>query len=240
MPTPPAGVLTDKVIVVTGAASGIGAATANACLAAGAHVIGVDVAAGAGVTIVGDITDPGLVRRLADHVEHGPGRVDCLVNNAGINGRAALTELDRDGWDRVLNINVRAGVEIVQALLPFLGSGAAVVGVSSIRARLGFAGNVAYQASKGAIESVTRALAVELAPRGIRVNAVAPGAIRTELSSPALADPDTLAALAARIPLGRVGGAGEVANAIIFLASDAASYITGQVLAVDGGYLVQG
>src|SRR3954452_21291474 len=163
-----------RVVVVTGAASGIGRATAAAFTGAGAHVVGVDLTDGPGVTIAGDIVDPDTVGRLARHVAQGPGRVDCLVNNAGINGRAALEDMDRDGWDRVLDVNVRAGVEILRALLPYLPPGSAVVGVSSIRARLGFADNVAYQASKGAVESLTRALAVELAPRGIRVNAVAP------------------------------------------------------------------
>ncbi|MDQ7910090.1 SDR family oxidoreductase [Phytohabitans sp. ZYX-F-186] len=240
MPYPFAGSLAGKVVVVTGAASGIGAAVAAAGAESGARVIGVDTRAHPLVSVVGDITDRATVDQLTSHVAGGPGRVDYFVSNAGIDPRAALGDLDHALWSRVMDVNVWAGVEILRALLPYLGPGASVVTVSSIRARLGFTGDAAYHASKGAIESLTRALAVELAPLEIRVNAVAPGAIRTSMNAASLDMPEVAGRLADRIPQRRVGQPEEVAAAILFLASDAASYITGTVLPVDGGYLIQG
>jgi NAD(P)-dependent dehydrogenase (short-subunit alcohol dehydrogenase family) len=240
MPYPPAGSLAGKVVVVTGAANGIGAAVASAAVDSGAHVIGIDLIDHPLVEVVGDITEPATLDRLIRAIDAGPGRVDCLISNAGINARADLADLDHALWNRIMDVNVWAGVQILRGVLPHLGPGAAIVNVSSIRARVGFAGDAAYHASKAAIESLTRALAVELAPRAIRVNAVAPGAIQTRLTASVLDQPDALAQLTERIPLRRMGWPEEVAAAILFLASDAASYITGTVLTVDGGYVIQG
>jgi NAD(P)-dependent dehydrogenase (short-subunit alcohol dehydrogenase family) len=227
-------------VVVTGAANGIGAAVATAADAAGARVIGVDKAEHPLVSVVGDVTAPATADRLVRTIDAGPGRVDCVVNNAGINERADLADLDYALWNRVMDVNAWAGLQILRAVLPHLGPGSAIVNVSSIRARVGFAGDAAYHASKAAIESLTRALAVELAPRAIRVNAVAPGTIQTRLTSSVLDQPEALTQLIERIPLRRMGRPEEVAAAILFLASDAASYITGTVLTVDGGHVVQG
>lgn len=232
----------EPVVVVTGAAGGIGTAIVAELLAAGTRVVGVDreTVELAGVTAVkADLTDP-----------HGPeavvaavtayGRLDGLVNNAAISRRAPLGELADETLAAVLDTNLSAALRLTRALLPFLGAGAAVVNVSSIRAGRGFAGDTAYIASKGGLEAATRALAVELAPRGVRVNAVAPGAIETDLNRAVLADPGHRQRVLGRIPLGRIGRPGDVAPAVSFLLGEQARWITGAVLTVDGGQTALG
>lgn len=230
-----------RTALVTGAARGIGAAIVTQLVADGLRVVALDRDWPTGSPEFR--ADPAVTRCRVDvsdlsalqEVVAGLERLDVLVNNAGISRRAALEDLDETTWDAVHTINLRAPVALTREVLPLLGRGACVVNVSSLRATRGFAGDAAYIAAKGGLDAVTRALAVELGPRGVRVNAVAPGAIETELNAEILADPDHRQRVMSRIPLGRLGLAAEVAAATSFLASPAAAFVTGAVLAVDGG-----
>lgn len=179
-----------------------------------------------------DVTDSDAVAGIAASLS----RVDCLVNNAAINRRALLSDLDDDLWRTVQEVNLAAPVRIIRQFLPILATpGASVVNVSSIRARRGFAADSAYIAAKGGIEAVTRALAVELGPSGIRVNAVAPGAIETDINAEVLADPAHRERVLNGVPLRRLGRPDDVAAAVLYLAGDGAAFVTGTVLTVDGG-----
>lgn len=238
------GALTGKVIVVTGAARGIGHAIAAACHAAGATVIAANRGAGAAKepwqTSVTDVTDAHAVAELVRRVVLEHGGIDCLVNNAGISRPASLGDLDEDTWRSVHDVNLKAPVMLASAALDALRDGASIVNVSSIRGQRGFPGDVAYLATKGGLDAVTRGLAVELGPRGIRVNTVAPGAIETDMNASALSDDATRARVVGKIPLGRLGRPEEVAAAVVFLASSAANFITGAVIVVDGGQIAVG
>ena len=224
-----------SVVVVTGAASGIGRAVVAALLAAEADVIAVDrTRADLGSAFLElDVTDESTGRLILEALGDRPLRV--LVNCAGVSRRGGVADLPDATLEFVLTTNLIAPIRLVRDLLPAMNPGASVVNVSSVRAVRGFAGDVAYTAAKGGLDAVTRALAVELADAGIRVNGVAPGAIRTTMNESVLSDPRFARELDSSIPMGRVGSPEEVAEVIVFLASDAASYITGVVLPVDGG-----
>lgn len=236
------GPLAHRVVVVTGAARGIGAALAAGCHAAGATVVAVDrhwspTADVAWRTENLDVTDGPAVAALVRDL----GTVDCLVNNAGINRRAALPEQTDELWREVHEVNLAAPVRLIRAFLPVLRApGGSVVNVSSIRARRGFADDSAYIAAKGGLDAATRALAVELGPAGIRVNAVAPGAIETDLNRDILADPAHRDRVLRRIPLGRLGRPDDIAAAVVYLAGDGAAFVTGTVLTIDGGQTALG
>lgn len=240
----PARTLHGRLVLITGAARGIGAAIALACHQAGATVVAVDRDASDHAatwdTRVVDVTDVAAVDRLIAEIAAGHGTLDCLVNNAAISRKGGLDQLDDAAWDAVHAVNLKAPVQLVRAALPVLRAGSSIVNVSSIRARRGFAGDVAYLAAKGGLDSVTRGLAVELAPRGIRVNSVAPGAIETPMNTASLSDDAHKERVVARIPLGRLGSPADVAAAVVFLAGPSAGFITGAVLAVDGGQSASG
>lgn len=230
------------IVVITGAAGGIGTAIVAQLLAAGTRVVGVDRESvdAPGVTAVkADLTDAGGLEAVVTAVA-AYGRLDGLVNNAAISRRATIADLDDDTLAAVLDANLSAALRLTRALLPYLTEPAAIVNVSSIRATRGFAGDTAYIASKGGLEAATRALAVELGPRGIRVNAVAPGAVETDLNRAVLADPGHRQRVLDRIPLGRLGTPGDIAPAVSFLLSEQARWITGVVLTVDGGQTALG
>ncbi|MEI5682627.1 glucose 1-dehydrogenase [Mesorhizobium sp. CCNWLW179-1] len=237
-------------ILVTGAAQGNGRAVAMGMAAAGAEVIFADLngegaasaarECGAGASAVAlDIADRGACRRVAKEVEAEHGPIDCLVNNAGILFRGPLDAENADSnWDRTLAVNVTGTYNVVQAFVGQLkGRKGSIINVGSIQSFVATPNSAAYTASKGAILMFTKALAAELAPSEIRVNGIAPGAMRTPMTEVMFANESSLKGLLHHIPLKRVGEPEDLAGAAIFLASSLASYITGVMLPVDGGYL---
>lgn len=239
-----------RVAVVTGGSNGIGRAITEALTGAGARVVICDLAdsgyfAGSQdvVTVTGDVAERGLADRvIADAVTRW-GRVDILVNDAASYPDGTLLEMLPDAWDRVFRVNVTGAFMMMQAFARHhasqaSGPGAAVVNISTGSARNPRPGGAAYSASKAAVETMSKVFAMELGPHGIRVNVVAPGYIDVREWSDAYPDraPDDLrAALVRSIPLGRAGDPRDIAEAVLFLTSDAAANITGTVLEVDGG-----
>jgi NAD(P)-dependent dehydrogenase (short-subunit alcohol dehydrogenase family) len=243
----------EQVVVVTGAGTGIGRATARAFAGGGATVFAVGrrpgplhgTADGDGriMPLVADVTGAGEPERIVRAVVDRAGRLDVLVNNAGIAVSGALGALDEAAVGRVLATNLVAPVLLAGAALPLLvASGGVIVNVSTAVGARGWAGNGVYAASKAALDSLTRSWAVELAPRGVRVVAVAPGAIDTPIGEHRGMGPEQRAALRKwqleHTPLGRIGEPAEVARVITALAGAAASFVTGVVLPVDGGAVV--
>lgn len=240
-----------RVVVVTGGASGIGRGVAEGFLAAGDRVVLADVDARAahdagreiGAEHVElDIADPASVEAAAALVADRFGPVDVLVNNAGLaGGGGPLTGLDVEVFDRCLRVNFRGTFLMTRAVgahMAAAGTRGAIVNISSIGARQPTPGLGHYEATKAAVDALTRSAALELAPHGIRVNAVAPGPVLTPMTAGFAADSAARAAWEARIPLGRIAAVGDVVPAVVFLASPAAGHITGVCLAVDGGQLL--
>ena len=228
----------DRVIVVTGAAGGQGAAEAAALRDEGAIVVATDIQAFAGEERERihrrhlDVTSPADWETLAAWVKDRFGRVDGLINNAGIPSRARLGEVVLEEWNRALAINLTGPMLGIQALSPLMGAGASIVNVGSV-AGLTAHSTAAYTASKWGLRGLTRVAAMELGPRGIRVNAVHPGYIETPMT--ATAPPAFKGANEALTPLGRVGSAEEVAALMVFLMSDECRFLSGAEIPVDGG-----
>jgi NAD(P)-dependent dehydrogenase (short-subunit alcohol dehydrogenase family) len=236
-----------KIALVTGGVSGIGAATSLAFKRAGAQVIACGlteeeiVAARANPEFKGmdirklDVTDPAAVQALVS----GLSKLDFVVNSAGLVRRDA--EHDPAVFDHVMNVNLSGGMRVSTAARPLLKeSKGAIVFIGSIMSFFGGPKQPAYSASKGAVRNLTMSLAAAYAADGIRVNAVAPGWILTNLSAGARNDPARAAMINARIPMGRWAEPAEIADPIMFLCSDAARYMTGTVMIVDGGYCSMG
>jgi NAD(P)-dependent dehydrogenase (short-subunit alcohol dehydrogenase family) len=232
--------LAGEVAVVTGAAHGIGAAIADALEAAGARVARTDLT---GTDLELDVTDPGSVDRALAEAAGRFGELSILVNNAGINRIGPSESLPEERWQEVVDVNLTGTFRCSRAAgTRMLAAGrGSIVNVASISAFVGMPGRAAYCATKAAIVALTRVLAVEWAARGVRVNAVAPGYVGTPMIEQAIAE-GLLAGdeLAGRTPLGRVAAPAEIADAVVYLASPAARYVTGQTLVVDGGYLAYG
>lgn len=233
------------VAVVTGAASGIGEATAARLAGRGASVAGLDVEPKAGTNSVfgrrADVSDQESVDAAVEAVVREFGGIDILVNNAGIGAVGTVEDNDDDEWHRVFDVNVVGMVRMAKAALPHLrrSKSGAVVNVSSVAATVGLPERACYGASKGAVLSLTLAMAADLLGDGVRVNCVCPGTIDTPWVGRLLQtapDPQRRRAeLAARQPLGRLGSPDEVADAILYLATPSASFVTGTALTVDGG-----
>lgn len=236
-----------KVVLVTGGSRGIGRACAVAFGKAGARVIltyaGNDAAAEEAVRLTGeraravkfDVSDTAACAACVEEVVQKHGRLDVLVNNAGVAVDGLLVRVKDEDWDRQLDTNLKGAFALCRAAArPMMKQrSGAICNLVSVVGEMGNAGQAAYAASKAGLVGLTKALAHELASRNIRVNAVSPGFIETDMTSKVSADMRTR--LLTAIPLGRLGTAEEVAACVLFLASDAASYITGEVLKVNGG-----
>jgi NAD(P)-dependent dehydrogenase (short-subunit alcohol dehydrogenase family) len=243
------GVLDGRTAIVTGASRGIGAAVARALDAAGARVALVarsadqltDVATGLAndpVVIPADLgTAEGAPAAARTALDAFGGRLDVLVNNAGIAVRKDSEDLQLDEMDRLWNVNVRSALLLTAAILPAMlaRQSGSIVSISSISGVRGAPRRALYAATKAALDGMTRALAMEYGPRGIRANSVAPGVVETDLWRENLAKPGVTEAVLDVIPTRRVSTPEEVADAVVFLASDASRAITGEVISADGG-----
>jgi 3-oxoacyl-[acyl-carrier protein] reductase len=251
--------LRGKVAIVTGCGRGIGRAIVERFAAEGAAVVGSQrtegegrelcdglAAAGAQVAFVpADVRDPGAVEHAVGHALERFGRIDVLVNNAAIGLLRSVVDTTDEQYDEVMDTNLRGiFVWCRHALPPMLAAGrGSVINIGSVAASVGFADDAAYCASKGAVLALTRQMAIDYSPRGVRVNCISPGFIETEQMRVYLESHDDPAARRAELdalhPIGRVGRPAEVAAVAAFLASDDASFVTGADVPVDGGLLVQ-
>ncbi len=243
--------LDGKVALITGSTRGLGLAMAEAMLAAGAHVVlngrsddavmakvaelDLDGRSASGVAF--DVADAGAASAAVDTVIERHGAIDILVNNAGVNHRAPIGEFGDDEWRRVLSVNLDGPFSLARTAARHM----TAAGYGRIIMTVSIMGTVArptipaYVASKAGLTGLTKALAVELAPHGITVNGIGPGYVATEMNAALVDDPEFNRMVVSRTPVGRWGRPDEIAAAAVFLASDEASYITGQTLLVDGG-----
>lgn len=254
MTTTSAQPLSGRVALVTGGGRGNGRALALGLARAGASVIVVDLdgdaasrtaadikaAGSAAWAHVADVSDSAACLELSRHVAGDGQRVSVLVNNAGVLATGKVGDPDAVAvWRRVLSVNADGAFNMVHAFLGDLkATRGSIINVGSIQSFVSTPDSAAYSSSKGAILQLTRALASELARFGIRVNGIAPGVIATAMTADILGDPARSKALLSRIPMRRTGEAEELVGPVVFLASDAASYVTGAMLPVDGGYLI--
>ena len=238
--------LTGKTAVITGASAGIGAAIAERFVEEGASVLLTDLAEDSGVALAKRLGQRFLRADMASTADRDAlfkdvastwGTLDILVNNAGITHAAELNELTEEGFDRVIAVNVKAATFATQAAARLMQEGGSIINLSSVNAVLAIPNQISYAISKGAIRQLTNVTAVALAPRGIRVNAIGPGTIMTEMGKSVMASEEQRQRILSRTPLGRVGDPEEIASIAAFLASDEASYITGQTIYADGGRL---
>ena len=243
--------LSNKTALVTGASRGLGRAAAARLADAGARVIvhysasreaadtlvsEIRAKGGQADAVAGDLTAADGAHKLAEEVRAlGVEKLDILVNNAGIANPAPIEEQTVEEFDRHFAVNVRAPYFLVQQLLPLLGEGSSVIFLSSVVARAAFEGFSAYSATKGAVEVITRNFAKELGPRGIRVNAIAPGAIDTDMARDFLGTEESRDYVKGLQALKRIGQPDDIADAVLFLASDQSRWVDGRSIEVSGG-----
>lgn len=242
--------LDGKFALITGGGSGIGEGIARAMAEHGARVIVADKNVEAAMEVAESIGDPafGLGLDVSDRsgcdeaaatIERTWGPISILVNNAGIIRRGKLeSETARADWDATMEVNLNGPYNMVTAFLDQLkATKGSIINIGSIQSFVALPNSAAYTTSKGGVRALTKALAIELSPQGVRVNAIGPGLIATPLNADARQNPDYMANFAQRIPLGRLGEPADIAGPAVFLASDLARYVTGVTLPVDGGFL---
>jgi len=241
--------LQDKIAVITGAAQGIGLGIAQRFAAEGAQVMMLDVNEDVGLRaaadILGaqffgtDISDKTAVDQTVDEIMAKSGRIDICVNNAGILRAGDVLEISEQDFDKVLSVNLKGAFLMSQATGRHMvaGGGGSIINMSSVNGIMTIPNILPYNVSKGGLDQLTRVMAVALADKGVRVNAIGPGTIKTEMLQQVITDDAKRRAILSRTPMGRFGDIDEVASIALFLASDDASYITGQCIYADGGRL---
>ena len=236
-----------RVVIVTGGARGIGAAAIEAFVEEGASAVSLDIAAPAEPLkdtryIAVDVTDRAALEDAFASIDAEEGRVDILVNNAGYQRVGRTEEYDPEAWRHVIDVHLFGMFHCTALAIPRMKAqgGGAIVSVASAAGIVGLPGRGPYTAAKGAISAFTRSLAVELAPTGIRVNAIAPGPVLTPLVQQGVDDGSIAPDFVTEIPLRRMARPDEIGRCIRFLAGDEASYVTGATLVVDGGWTIQG
>jgi NAD(P)-dependent dehydrogenase (short-subunit alcohol dehydrogenase family) len=244
--------LDNKTAIITGGGSGIGLSCARTFAREGADVVlfgrrqdKLDQAAkeigSQALAVQGDITKIDDIERLVSQTIESFNKIDILINNAGVFEMGTLLDTQGDSWQKILDVNIKGVFQLTQAVLPKMleQKSGSIVNISSILSTIGIAGTLAYSASKGALDQFNRVIAMEHAKDGIRSNSICPGMIETEMTEELRNDKSVITDILNAYPVGRFGLPQEVANACLFLASDEASFITGTVLPVDGGYTAQ-
>ena len=241
--------LLNKVAIVTGSARGIGQAIAIELARAGADVVVSDIIPGnetvkkikalkrKSIYVKTDVTSKKDIENLIQETMKNFEKIDILVNNAGIFITQPTLDFSQENWDKTLNINLRGYFLCAQAVLKYMKKGASIINISSVAGMSGYPMAAAYCASKGGVRLLTKSLAVEFGPKGIRVNSIHPGVIETAMTQDILKDKNTKQSMVSKVPLRRTGQPADIAGPAVFLASDESSYITGEELVVDGGWI---